>query len=179
MSALPGFERPVSAPDVRWTERRVLDALIRRYGQRYGNGYRWAYAEHVRSGPGFIDGKRIADAIAFDCWESKGLEIHGHEVKVSRSDWLTELKSPEKAEAFRPYVDRWWLVVPDRNIVRDDLPKGWGLMLANSDGSTRVVKQAPRLSPEPMPKGMSACLMRATAATAVARTALVMSGEGA
>jgi len=31
-----------------------------------------------------------------DLWPSGGLEIHGHEVKVSRSDWLRELKEPEK-----------------------------------------------------------------------------------
>ena len=97
MTALPGLEPPVresEATSVKFTERDVLNCLVRRYGQRYGNGYRWAYAEHVRSGPGFVDGKRIADAIAFDCWESKGLEIHGHEVKVSRSDWLTEMRDP-------------------------------------------------------------------------------------
>lgn len=35
------------------TEREVLDALQRRYGVRYGNGYRWAYAEHVKSETGF------------------------------------------------------------------------------------------------------------------------------
>ncbi len=154
------------------TERSVLDCLQRRYGERYGNGYRWAYAEHIRSGPGFIDGKRVADAIAIDCWESKGLEVHGHEVKVSRSDWLSELKKPEKAEAFRPYVNRWWLVVPDTSIVRDDLPDGWGLMLAYPEtrgGGTRVIRQAPRLSPEPMPRGLIATLMRATAATATKR----------
>lgn len=150
-----------------WTERMVLDCLVRRYGQRYGNGYRWAYAEHVRSGPGFIDGKRVADAVALDCWESKGLEIHGHEVKVARSDWLSELKSPEKAGAFQPYMNRWWLVIPDRtDIVRDDLPTGWGLMVARSDGTTKVVKRAPHRVALPMPVGMMATLMRATAATA-------------
>lgn len=164
---------------VRVTERNVLDALVRRYGQRYGNGYRWAYAEHVRSGPGFADGKRIADAIAFDCWESSGLEIHGHEVKVSRSDWLSELRHPEKAEAFRPYMDRWWLVVPDVGIVRDDLPAGWGLMLALPDGTTRVVKRAPKNDALPMPKGMVAALMRATAGTATGRTAIALAGPSA
>src|SRR3546814_12197781 len=76
---------------------------------RYGNGYRWAYAEHVKSETGFAIHKklRVADAIAIDCWTSKGQEIHGHEVKVSRSDWLAELRDPDKAEAFRPYVNRW------------------------------------------------------------------------
>ena len=150
------------------TERDVLDALIRRYSENYG-GFRWAYAEHVKTTPGFVRDKvRIADAIAVDCWTSKGMEIHGHEVKVSRSDWLAELRDPEKAEAFRPYVNRWWLVVPDLAIVRDDLPKGWGLMLAEGP-TVRVVKPAPRLDPLPMSRPMLAALLRATAKTAERR----------
>lgn len=158
------------------TERDVLDALQQRYSQRYGNGYRWAYAEHVKSETGFAYRKgelRIADAIAVDCWTSKGQEIHGHEVKVSRSDWLAELRDPDKAEAFRPYVDRWWLVVPDVQIVKGDLPVGWGLMLATVDDlgrpQTRIVHRAPRLEPVTMSRSMLAALMRATATTAARR----------
>jgi hypothetical protein len=159
-----------------WTERRVLDCLAARYSQRYGNGYRWAYAEHVRSGPGFIDGKRVADAVAVDCWMSKGLEIHGHEVKVARTDWTQELRKPEKAGAFMPYMHRWWVVTPDNSyIVRDDLPEGWGHMVAYGDGHTRVIKAAPYREALPMPAGMLATLLRATAATAVKRASMPMS----
>lgn len=151
-----------------WTERRVLDCLVHRYSQQHG-GYRWTYAERVRSGPGVADGKRIADAIAVDCWESKGLEIHGHEVKVARTDWTQE--TPEKAGAFRPYMNRWWVVVPEFSyVVRDDLPEGWGLMFARGDGTTKVVEQAPYHDALPMPRAMMASLLRATAATAVKRS---------
>lgn len=158
------------------TERDVLDCLARRYGRRYGNGYRWAYAEHVKSATGYTPSAspaaqrlRIADAIALDCWPSSGMEIHGHEVKVSRSDWLAELRDPDKAEAFRLHVDRWWLVVPDRAIVRDDLPEGWGLMVATPGEGARVVKRASRLSPVDFPRPMLAALMRAVAATSARR----------
>lgn len=176
----PDMPAPPTAAGQKVTERDVLDALARRYSQRYGNGYRWAYAEHVKSETGFALGARlrIADAIAVDCWTSKGQEIHGHEVKVSRSDWLAELRDPEKAEAFRPYVDRWWLVVPGpvSAIVRDDLPDGWGLMVVDGIGTrtspvTRVVRRAPRLTPVDMPRPMLAALMRATAKTAERRAA--------
>lgn len=168
------FESEAEAP-FKATERDVLDALRVRYGQRYGNGYRWAYAEHVKSETGFALNARlrIADAIAVDCWSSKGMEIHGHEVKVSRSDWLTELRDPEKAEAFRPYVNRWWLVVPDVQIVKGDLPNGWGLMLAGTDDLgkpySRIVHRAPLLEPLAMPRPMLAGLLRATAKTAEKR----------
>ncbi|MFI5426079.1 hypothetical protein [Aeromicrobium sp. UC242_57] len=37
-----------------------------------------------------------------DRWWIKAPIFHGHEVKVSRSDWLTELRDPTKAETFPP-----------------------------------------------------------------------------
>jgi len=157
---------PKPSPPVKWTERMMLDLLRRRYGTRAGNGVRYAYAEHVRSAAGF-DARRTADFMAMDLWPSNGLTLHGHEVKVSRSDWLHELKDPTKADEFKRYMDRWWLVVPDSRIVKDDLPDGWGLMVSNEDrGETlRVVRPAPKLRPEPVPKSMMAALLRAVAAT--------------
>lgn len=118
-----------TAPE-RWTERRMLDLLHARYSATNpGNGPRYVIAEHVKNDAGF-DAPRIADAIVQDLWPSTGLPLHGHEIKVSRSDWLTELKDPSKADAFRRHMDYWWLVVSDKSIVRDDLPDGWGLMAA-------------------------------------------------
>lgn len=148
------------------TERDVLNAIGTYYGKsRGGNGQRFVVADHVRSHAGF-DAVRTADCIAMDLWPSKGLALHGHEVKVSRSDWLTELKSPEKAEQFRQYVDYWWLVVSDRSIVRDDLPAGWGLMVMFG-ATTLIVKPARRNpAPLPVPKTFMASLLRATARTA-------------
>jgi len=149
------------------TERDMLDLLALRYTGNYGNGERWVTADHVRSHAGF-DARRTADFVAVDTWPSKGLEVHGHEVKVSRSDWLTELRDPSKADEFRRYMHRWWLVVSDRGIVRDDLPDGWGLM-APAAGGLRVIKQAPKLTPEPMPRTMTVALMRSVHQTSTAR----------
>jgi hypothetical protein len=162
-----GYELPAT-PDlepIKWTERRVLDALMARYDVRVGNGERYARAEHVRSHAGF-DARRTADFIAMDLWPSKGLRLHGHEVKVSRSDWLAELRDPSKADEFKRHMDHWWLVVCDKRIVRDDLPADWGLMAPDATGRLRVVKRAPRLRPEPMPRTMWACLLRAAVKTA-------------
>ena len=172
---------------VTWTERMMLDLIHTRYSEvRPGNGPRYVVAEHVRNQCGFggfwaaggYHALRTADAIVVDLWPSSGNLLHGFEVKVSRSDWLTELKDPEKAEAFKPYCDHWWLVVPDADIVRDDLPDGWGLLAVGSDGKLRQRRRAPRLDREPMPFGMTAALLRATAKTAK-RTATKNDGESA
>lgn len=150
-------------PLVKWTERMLLDLLNRRYHQPFGNGDRWVRAEHVRSSAG-LEASRTADFVAMDMWNSKGLALHGHEVKTSRSDWLCELRDPTKADEIRRYMDYWWLVVPDADIVRDDLPDGWGLMVVRA-GVLRAQRTAPRLTPEPVPRSFWAPLLRAMAAT--------------
>lgn len=54
----------------------------------------------------------------------------GHELKVSRSDWLAEIgRKTGKADAWADQCHQWYIVVPDSSIVHDDeLPDGWGLM---------------------------------------------------
>ena len=82
----------------------------------------------VRSHAGF-DARRTADFVAMDLWPSTRLTLHGHEIKVSRSDWLRELKDPSKAAEFIPYMNYWWGSSSDPRIVRDgELPDDWGLM---------------------------------------------------
>ena len=161
----------VRSGDTRVTERDMLDLLLRRYTDvRRGTiADRWVRAEHVGltlGGPR----KRVADFIAADRYPGvpygSALALHGHEVKVSRSDWLSERRDLEKAESFKRFVHRWWLVVPDRSIVRDgELPEGWGLLVKSGDVLRAVIK-APALTPEPLPLDLSISLMSAAARTA-------------
>ena len=147
------------------TEADVIDALERRYSATAGNGRRYATAYGVRSHAGF-DARRTADFVAMDLWPSGGLRLHGHEVKVSRSDWLRELKDPSKAAEFIPYMNCWWLVVSDKRFVRPgELPDDWGL-LAMRGADLVVVKPAPRRDAKPMPPSRLAALLRAVAQTA-------------
>lgn len=79
---------------------------------------------------------RRADAVHIGLWASRGAgTIDVCELKISRADWLVELKKPQKAEAWWPYCHHFWLVVPHEEIVKDgELPKGWGLMMPNPRG---------------------------------------------
>lgn len=165
------------------TEASMIDLLHQRYNTRsQGVGSRYVCMAHVRSDAGF-DAQRTADFMALDLWPSQGLVLHGHEVKISRSDWLNELKDPEKAGAFIPHMDYWWLVIADKSMVRaGELPEGWGMMHVGTDGQLRVVKQAPRLRKlvpneawewgqprfiyPPIHRGLAAAMLRAAAKTA-------------
>jgi hypothetical protein len=147
------------------SETGLTAALHARYGEVRGNGPRWAVASQVRSGAGF-GARRTTDFIAMDLWPSGGLSLHGHEVKVSRADWLRELKDPSKSAEFTPWLNYWWLVVPDPALVRDgELPDGWGL-LAMRGGRLAVIVKAPWREALPMPPTRLAALLRAVAQTA-------------
>lgn len=156
------------------TERDMLDLLLARYTNiRTGSiADRWVRAEHVRSTNISWRKTRVADFIAADNYggdaQGSRLALHGHEVKVSRSDWLTELADPSKADVWKRFVHHWWLVVPDAAIVRPgELPEGWGLLsLENSGEKLRARIAAPRLTPEPLPLDMTITLMAAAARTA-------------
>jgi hypothetical protein len=149
------------------TEGDVLQALRRRYGQRSGNGPQWAFIPHVRNAAGFGDwqtkgGLRTCDALALSLWPSKGLELHGHEIKCSRSDWLRERREPEKAEAFARFCDRWWLVAP-MGVVRSptEMPEGWGLLVL--EGARGLVCKVPasKRTPSELPRTLIVAMTRA------------------
>ena len=169
MSAIQD-ELPIEEPEVpeaeaKRTEADVIAALERRYNVTVGNGRRYATAYGVRSHAGF-DARRTADFVVMDLWPSGGLRLHGHEVKVSRSDWLRELKDPSKAAEFIPYMNCWWLAVSDKRIVRPgELPDDWGLLALRGEHMT-VVKPAPKRDAKPLPASRLAALLRAVAQTA-------------
>lgn len=84
-----------------------------------------------------------ADVIVMGLWPSRGLEIIGIEVKVSRTDWLRELKDPEKGENVARFCDSWFLAVNDPEIIRPgELPKSWGLMAPGKKGEIEILKAA-------------------------------------
>lgn len=146
-------------------EREMLDLLLDRYStERQGTiADRYVRAEHVRSTQNYY-GVSIADFLAIDKY-STSQSVIGHEVKVSRSDWLSELRNPEKSERIKRYCDYWHLVVSDAAIVKPgELPEGWGLIVRGTTGKLRVKTKAPKLTPEPMPLdfvcGLTAAVQR-------------------
>ncbi len=92
-----------------------------------------------------MDQKRRIDALAFGCWASLGRSLEGFELKVSRSDWLRELKNVNKADPFVALCDRFWLVTADSKIAKlDEIPACWGWMAATK-GGLRVQRPASKL----------------------------------
>jgi hypothetical protein len=117
----------------------------------------WALMEEVAPATG--GGTRYADGVAVNLWQSRGHAIYGFEIKVSRSDWLRELKQPEKAEPIFRFCDRWYIVAP-RGIVKDgELPPSWGLLELRATGLVETVA-GKNLEAQPVTKAFFASLMR-------------------
>lgn len=125
----------------------------------------WVLFENVANSTGF-GGKGYADAVAMNTYPSRGLLVHGFELKVSRGDWLRELRQPAKAETLFEFCDHWWLVAGDRALVKDgELPAPWGLIAPNPRGEgLAIIVQAPKLEPKPLTRGFVAALARRAAA---------------
>lgn len=105
----------------------------------------------------------IADVMVIGAWHSSGNELEGFEVKVSRADWLNEIKNPDKCVASKKYCHRWWLVIADASMVKDgELPEDWGMM-AVVNGQLKVIKKAPLLKPVPVAMDFVASLLRTDA----------------
>lgn len=102
---------------------------------------------------------RHADAVSIGIWPSTGHQVHGFEVKISRTDFLNEMKDPAKSQAIFRYCHRWSLATPPGLVKVDELPPNWGLVTWDG-GTLRTVKQAPLLTPEPLSPGFVAALVR-------------------
>lgn len=138
------------------TTSELLNALEVKYSPS-----EWAFFPEFCKSEGSTTQGRRTDAIAFNTWPSRGLEVHGFELKASRGDWLRELKDPAKTEEnVYKYCDRWWIVVGDKTIVQPgELPGTWGLMIPWGK-RLRIKVAAPKLKPRPFDRLFIGSLMR-------------------
>jgi hypothetical protein len=141
-------------PTILQTEAKVIAALRKRF-----QSPAWAMFTGVANATGHR-ANRWADAVAMGIWPSRGQEIVGFEVKVHRSDWLRELKKPEKAESIFKFCDRWWIAAGSAAIVREgELPATWGLLIPHGK-TMKVVTEAPQLQPVAVERGFVAAILR-------------------
>lgn len=85
--------------------------------------------------------RRHADAIAINSYPSRGFEIRGFEIKVSKSDLKSELDNGLKADEIARFCNYWFLVVPKG--LTDDymIPHNWGI-IEYTNGKLRQKRKA-------------------------------------
>lgn len=125
----------------------------------------WVFLPQVSNSTGTYH-SRTADAIALNCYPSRGMELHGFEIKVTKQDWLHELRDPAKSVAVQQYCDRWWLVISrDDFVEQGTLPPTWGMMAVRYSKAgkyyLKIIHPAPKLeTPKPFTKGFVASVFR-------------------
>lgn len=137
------------------TSSHVRAALAKRYPFP-----EYAVFHEVPDAAGF-NGKGFCDALAMGLWPSRGLHLHGFEIKVDRRDWIRELAAPEKAERFAKFCDFWSVIATDNVVKPDEVPAGWGYMNVSPGGRITVVKEPPANACRELTRGIFAAMCKA------------------
>lgn len=132
--------------------------------RRFSDSRRYAVAEEVGLTTG--GSRRRIDMIVIDCYWSNGFRIDGIEIKVSTADLRRELEDPDKHVAFFDKIDYFTLACPKGVVdpVLDIIPKKWGILIVNDDGTTRYKRKPLALEDKvnkPVSRGFFAEITRA------------------
>ncbi len=84
---------------------------------------------------------RRVDLFVLDCW--KGLSKFVFEIKVTRSDFINEMKKPEKREFGLSISNYFYFATPEGLINGDEIPIEAGLIEISDDGEVQIVIEAP------------------------------------
>ena len=117
------------------------EQVSRALRNRFSDRRQYAVAEQVGLTTGFS--RRRLDMVVVDCFSSNGFKIDGFEIKVSAADLRRELQDPDKHVAFFKDIDYFTLVCPQEVIksLLDVIPKKWGILIVNEDGTTRYKRK--------------------------------------
>lgn len=141
----------------------LTDMVISKYGALNGAANLGKYIPLTQVASSTGGATNIADIMILGAWHSSGNLLEGFEVKVSRADWLNEVKNPNKCLPSKQYCHKWWLVIADEGMVKEnELPDDWGMM-AVVNGQLKIIKKAPLLEPVPLAMDFVASLLRTDA----------------
>lgn len=114
---------------MKMTADQVIDALIRRFHTAAGHArHEWIVCREFRMGSGFTTSERRIDLWAINVQPSKGNPAVAYEVKVSRSDFLRDIKDPHKHQHARLFSDRFYFAAPEGLIRATEVPDWAGLI---------------------------------------------------
>lgn len=119
----------------------------------------FAVAFEVAAGTGMQAGRHL-DAVVMDLWPSRGLSLHGIEVKVSRGDWRREKRDPAKAEEIARFCDHFSVAAPPGVVPEAELPLAWGL-LSFEGGRLKRAKAPARTETAAVGRPFLAAMLRA------------------
>lgn len=89
----------------------------------------WICIPEMRVGTGYgKTSSRQIDLFAFNCYPARGHKTIAYEVKVSRGDFLRDIKKPEKQRGARLYASEVYYAAPAGMLSVDEIPLWAGLI---------------------------------------------------
>lgn len=137
-----GVEAPVTLTGLRVPARSrpgkiTSEALLEFLETRRWNGSAFVRVRELRPSVGYQHADRRIDLWVLECAPSKGMPAHAVEVKVSRADWLRELRQPLKRRGAMAISNYFWIAAPPEVVDPSELPPGAGLLVVDLDRAAR------------------------------------------
>jgi len=130
--------------------------------KRHSNLWRWICVTELQTTTSIYRSRRIIDVFAMALIQSlNNYERIAYEIKVSRADWLKELKNPRKKAAAMSLSDRFFFVLAHGIYKKGDLPRDdCGILEITPEKQIKLIRRAKRRKVKPMPPGFIAALAR-------------------
>jgi hypothetical protein len=129
----------------------------------------WIFLSELRTATGFgpsseLDTHRYIDAFAIHTGRNKNLLRVAYEIKVSRADWLSELKDCRKRTQAYFLSNRFYYAITagivDTKKDNLDCLDGCGVLEIQEDGSIELFRAALTREAWPMPNSFVASILR-------------------
>ena len=133
--------------------------ILKRLQQRYGPP-QWLAFPEMKVSTGYSRGLQRIDFFAMHSHPSKGFERRAFEIKVSRADFNTELRKPQKRRPALMLVNRFYFIAPVGIVPVEKLPIDAGLVEIRDSGIMQIAVEAPWIDTEPPTWGFVAALIR-------------------
>lgn len=154
----------------------VADVLRRRHGPP-----EWATFVEMRNSTGFPGQERRIDVWTMNTWPSNGFRTLAYEIKVVRSDWLSELKNPAKRQDAMALASEFWYIAPAGVIKETEVPDDCGYMTVSENGKCKRIVAAKQRKLDAFPLGFAAMLLRRSLDAVVearnAKDTIILDGE--
>lgn len=110
-----------------FTESEITEALKDKYDNEQGDG--WIFISQVRNHTGYYGGReQYIDGYAINLWPGRRIQAIAFEIKVSRADFLKEMKDPQKRQCAMDHSNEFYFVVPVGMLKVEEIPEDCGLI---------------------------------------------------
>lgn len=121
----------------------ILESIIRKYSSAPENAYAWIPELRIGVGYGTVVESRI-DLFVMSCWPSKSLLKRVYEIKISRSDLFSEIRTkPLKRRPGMMISNEFYFAIP-KGMISDygTIPEESGLVEVDEAGKVETVLPA-------------------------------------